>query len=84
MSDDYGRAFRYALSQPGVACALIGAQTPAEVIRAAQAAREFRPLSEEEMAGAVRFGEEIVETKSSKAKILNQHRNHDYREDRYA
>jgi predicted aldo/keto reductase-like oxidoreductase len=74
LADDYDRAFRYALSVPGVHCALIGASSPAEVNRAVQAARGFRPLTEEEMKETIALGRRLHEAKSKKAALLRRHR----------
>ena len=60
LASDYDRAFRYALSVPGVACAVIGASKVQEVRRAARAAREFRPLSAAEMQDAARAGARLI------------------------
>jgi len=78
MAEDYDRAFRYALSVQGVACALIGTRSVAEVKRAVRAAREFRPLTDAEMKETIRKGEEMVRSKSSKASILYWHRERDF------
>jgi uncharacterized protein len=60
LASNYDRAFRFALSVPGVACAVIGAHNGDEVRRAARAAREFRPLTPAEMAEAARAGGKAV------------------------
>ena len=54
LAADYDRTFRYALSVPGLSCAVIGAKKADEVRRAARAAREFRPLTPAERKEAVR------------------------------
>lgn len=78
LADDYDRAFRYALSVPGVACALIGVRSVAEVKRAVRAAKEFRPFTAAEMAETIRKGEEIVREKSEKSAMLYRHRTRDF------
>jgi len=84
MSADYDRAFRYALSVPGVACALIGTRSAREVKRAVRAAKEFRPLTDAEMKETIRMGEEMVRSKSSKATMLYRHREKDFGSVHYA
>lgn len=83
LADDYDRAFRYALSVPGVGCALVGANTVAQVKRAVQAAREFRPLTEEEMKETIALGRKLYESKSRKAALLRQHYHGDWGNTRY-
>lgn len=78
MADDYDRAFRYALSVPGVACALIGARNVREAKRAVRVAKEFRPLTDAEMQETIRVGEEMVRSRSSKAAILHRHGERDF------
>jgi predicted aldo/keto reductase-like oxidoreductase len=77
LADDYDRAFRYALSVPGVSCALIGASSAAEVKRAAQAAREFRPLTQAELKETIALGQKLHESKSRKAALLRRHHQSD-------
>ncbi len=77
LADDYDRAFRYALSVPGVHCALIGASSADEVRRAVKAAREFRPLTEEEMKETIALGRKLYESKSKKAALLRRHQERD-------
>jgi aryl-alcohol dehydrogenase-like predicted oxidoreductase len=84
LADDYDRAFRYALSVPGVACAVIGARSVQEVQRAVRAAKEFRPLTDAEMEETLRLGEELVRAKSPAATALRRHRDHDLLGIRYA
>ncbi len=84
MAADYDKAFRYALSVPGVACALIGATNPKEVNRAVRAAKEFWPLTECEIREAIRMGEEMVRSESTEATMLFQHRERDFGSTRYA
>jgi aryl-alcohol dehydrogenase-like predicted oxidoreductase len=76
--DDYDRAFRYALSVPGVTVALVGAANANQVKRAVQAARQFRPFTEAEMDECLRKGEHLVRTKSSKALMLERHLSRDF------
>jgi aryl-alcohol dehydrogenase-like predicted oxidoreductase len=73
LASDYDRAFRYTLSVPGVACAVIGVRSVEEVRRAARAAREFRPLTRREMAETIRLGEELHRAKAPKATQLWRH-----------
>jgi len=73
LANDYDRAFRYALSQPGVACVLIGVRTVEEVQRAVRAAREFRPLTAGEMQETVRMGEDMYRAKTQAARVLERH-----------
>jgi hypothetical protein len=84
LSEDYDRAFRYALSVRGVACAVIGTRKVDEVKRAVLAVREFRPLSDAEMKETIRRGEEMVHSKSSEANILCGHRERDFGSAPYA
>ena len=73
LASDYDRAFRYALNVPGVACAVIGAKKAKEVRRAAQAAREFRPLSAAEMGEATQAGERLIHSGSTEYAQLHSH-----------
>ena len=77
LADDYDRAFRYALSIPGVHCAVIGASNPAEVQRAVRAARQFRPLTEAEMKETIELGRKLSEAKSRQATLLRRHAQQD-------
>ena len=78
LADDFDRAFRYALSVPGVACALIGVRTPKEVTRAVEAAKAFRPLTADEMSETIRRGEALVRNRSAKATVLERHERRDF------
>jgi aryl-alcohol dehydrogenase-like predicted oxidoreductase len=78
LAKDYDRAFRYALSVPGVHCALIGARKVDEVQRAVQAAKQFRPLTEAEMAEAISLGRWLSATDSQQARLLRTHLAMDY------
>jgi predicted aldo/keto reductase-like oxidoreductase len=78
LAEDYDRAFRYALSVPGVACALVGTRKVAEVKRAIRAVKELRPMNDAEMKETMRIGEEMVRSKSSDARILLRHRRSDF------
>ncbi len=71
--DDYDRAFRYALSVPGVACGVIGCRTVDEVNRAIRAAKEFKPLTDAEMAECVKIGAQLVAAKSQKVSMFRRH-----------
>ncbi|MBM4039660.1 MAG: aldo/keto reductase [Planctomycetes bacterium] len=73
LAKDYDRAFRYPLSIPGVACALVGATSAAQVRRAAQAAREFRPLSAAEMREAALAAARQVRGGSADYALLRTH-----------
>ncbi|HPD13973.1 MAG TPA: aldo/keto reductase [Planctomycetota bacterium] len=73
LAKDYDRAFRYPLSLPGVACAVVGAKSAAEVRRAAQAAREFRPLSAAEMQQAAKAGARLVAAAAGDYALLRPH-----------
>jgi predicted aldo/keto reductase-like oxidoreductase len=78
MAEDYDRAFRYALSVPAVACALIGARRVEEVKRAVRAAKQFRPLSDDEMKETIRLGEEMARSGGVEAIILKRHARKDF------
>ena len=84
LAKDFDRAFRYALSVLGVACALIGVKDARQVRQAVQAAKAFRPMTEDEMARTIRLGEEMVRAKSSASTILERHRAGDLGSGRYA
>jgi len=59
-NDDYNNAVRYALSIPGVAVAVIGCETLEHLERAAEAVRNFSPLSEQEAADLSAKGEPMA------------------------
>jgi len=73
LASDYDRAFRYPLSVPGVACAVIGARKAEEVRRAARAAREFRPLSAAELRHATQAGARLIASHSREYVLLRSH-----------
>ena len=73
MADDYGRAFRYALSVPEAQCALIGAGSPQEVKRAVQAAKDFKPMTAQEMKETIAPGRKHYESGTKKVALLNRH-----------
>jgi len=73
MSEDYDRAFRYALSVSGVACILVGVRSVQEVNRAVRAAKEFRPFTNDEMKETIRLGEEMARTGAVETTILHRH-----------
>lgn len=73
LADDYDRAFRYALSVPGVACAVIGAANVDEVRRAVRAAKAFRPLTKAEMKQTLELGKQMVRERSPKVGLLERH-----------
>ncbi|MEI7732482.1 MAG: aldo/keto reductase [Verrucomicrobiota bacterium] len=84
LADDYDRAFRYALSVPGVQCALIGASSIAEVQRAVKAARDFRPLTAIEMAETIALGRKMLGGNPKKTAQLRLHYPRDLGEVRWA
>jgi len=73
LANDYDRAFRYTLSVPGLACALVGCRDAGEVKRAVRAARDFRPLTDKEMKETIKLGEEMFKAKSKKVSMLQRH-----------
>ena len=73
LADGYDRALRYTLSVPGVACAIIGVDSVQQVRRALQAARDFRPLTTDEMAQTIALGKTLAATRSPKAMLLERH-----------
>jgi uncharacterized protein len=58
----YERAIRYALSIPGLACAIIGIDNVEHLEKAAQTAARCRPLSEEEAYALSKVGLEMAGT----------------------
>lgn len=84
LAKDFERAFSYALSVPGVACALIGVRSAEQVKRAVRAARAFRPLTDDEMKETILMGEQMVRVGSIEATILARHRLRDCGSIRYA
>ena len=58
--DTYEQAIRYALSIPGISCAVIGFESVAELEKAAETVSRSLPLSEEESAKLYRQGIEIL------------------------
>lgn len=56
----YERAIRYALGLPGVACAVIGFASEAEMREAVEVARNFKPLSPSEKAALLEEGKKIA------------------------
>ena len=78
-TDDYDRAFRYALSVAGVSGIVIGARNLRDVNRALEAVKEFHPMSETEMQETLRKGEQLVQEHSAKSLTLYRHRRADYR-----
>ncbi|NQT19739.1 MAG: aldo/keto reductase [Planctomycetes bacterium] len=64
LAKDYDRSFRYPLSVPGVACAPVGVKSPEEVRRAVRAAKEFRPLTPDEMKEATKAGAALIRDRS--------------------
>lgn len=73
LAADYDRAFRYPLSLPGVACAVIGAKSAEEVRRAAKAARDFRPLSAAERQEATHAAAGQVARRAREYALLRPH-----------
>jgi len=84
LAHDYDRALRYALSVPGVACAVIGVRSVDQVQRAVRAAKQYRPFTEAEMQETIRLGQEMVRRKSAASTVLYQHRRQDTRSTRTA
>ena len=74
LAEDYDRAFRYALSVEGVSSVLIGVRKPEEVARAVKAAREFEPMSPEEMEQTIEKGRQMARGASVEARVLTKHR----------
>ena len=70
---DYDAAFRFALGVPAVACAVVGVRTPQEVRRLAQAARRFRPLTQQERDAMLEQGARLIETDASAYALLRRH-----------
>lgn len=58
----YRSAFRYALSQPGVACALIGVKDLDEMRQAAREAAAYRPLTRTELSALADTGRTLSRT----------------------
>ncbi|MBM4033291.1 MAG: aldo/keto reductase [Planctomycetes bacterium] len=77
LAADYGPSFRYPLSVPGVACAIIGVKKPEEVRRAAQAARDFRPLTASEMQAATQAAARAIRRGADEYALLRSHFAHD-------
>lgn len=73
LADEYDQAYRYSLTVPGVACAIVGCHEISDAQRAVRAAREFRPLTEREMQETIKRGEEMVKAKSQKLSLLRKH-----------
>jgi uncharacterized protein len=79
MAADYDRAFRYALSVPGVACALIGTKNADEVACAIRAAKAFRPFTDTEMEETIRRGAALAARPDSvEARLLCLHAPRDW------
>jgi len=74
-ADDYDRFFRYSLSVPGVATAVVGVSKLEEVHRAIKAARDFRPLNEGEMAEMIALGKKNT---GKTAAMLHRHNDRDH------
>lgn len=53
-------AFRYALSLPNIACAVIGMATREELQENLRRAKAFRPLSDQELAGLRTIGQQLA------------------------
>ncbi len=84
LATHYDRAFRYALSLPGVACVIIGVRSAAEVHRAARAAREFKLFSDAEMEETLKIGKQMVHQGSSTARSIERHIARDFGSGHYA
>ncbi len=61
--EHYENAIRYALSVPGIRCAVIGIETVAELRQAAQTVARFKPLSEKESRELNKLGRQLAGTK---------------------
>jgi predicted aldo/keto reductase-like oxidoreductase len=59
-AEHHDMAFRYALSQPGVACAVIGMATRDELLQNVERAKRFKPLTETEMAQILATGKQLA------------------------
>ncbi len=59
---DYRSAIRYALSVPGVTCAVIGIETTEELEQAAETVAQFTPLTNEERYELSKLGLELAGT----------------------
>ncbi len=59
-AEEHGRAIRYVLGLPGVACAAIGCKNQHEVRAAARAGRQYRPLDRDEMAALEVRGKDLA------------------------
>jgi predicted aldo/keto reductase-like oxidoreductase len=84
LAENCDRAFRYAMSAPGVACVLIGAGNVAQMKRALRAVKEFKPMNETERKETLRIGEEMVRSKSPEAILLQRHTQEDFGSPRFA
>ena len=62
-AEEYERAIRYALSIPGLSCAVIGMKSAAEVEQAARTVTQAAPMSDEERLATYRRGLELASTK---------------------
>lgn len=63
LSSHHGRAIRYALGLPGVACAVIGFKNEEEVRRAVAVAHGFKPLSAEDRTALLAEGRKLAESR---------------------
>ncbi len=78
LADDYDRAFRYALSVPGVVCNVIGVKNAEEAKRAVRAAREFRPLTDVEMKETIELGKRMIHAGSVEITAFEHHFSRDF------
>ena len=60
LAEHHAQAIRYSLGLPGVACAVIGLSTVAEIRQAVEVARSFKPLTVEERAALVETGKRLA------------------------
>lgn len=60
LAEYHGKAIRYSLGLPGVACAVIGFSNADEVKQAVEVARDYKPLTEVERDTLLRTGRDIA------------------------
>ena len=58
--EHHALSFRYALSEPGVACAVIGMATSEELRRNVAWAKSFAPLTQKERMAAAALGRRLA------------------------
>lgn len=62
-ADHHARAIRYSLGLPGVACAVIGLSNEAEVRKAVEVARAWKPLTEDERIALLEEGKKLADSR---------------------